>query len=317
MRRVSTFLRSPAFRTGFLVLAVAAAVWAVVEKWDDFSTALARLPWWVVVCGLLASFLYVFLTMLSWRSLLNDLGQSVPPRAAGGIFFTSQVAKYLPGGVWNVIAAAEVGVEYKIARRRSVTVLIVSMLVSVLTGLLLAVFALVFGPSDLGRSYGWTAAAIPLFVVLLAPPVMNRIVALLLRVARREPLERGLTWRGLASSAAWALAAWVVAGVQVWVLLTGLGMPLGVRTFLLATGGYALAWTVGFLIFFVPAGIGVREVVLGAVLAGFLDGGSVLAVVLLSRVFATIADIGWGVGAAALLRGRAKAGPAEVDGARE
>jgi uncharacterized membrane protein YbhN (UPF0104 family) len=92
-------------------------------------------------------------------------------------------------------------------------------------------------------------------------------------------------------------------------MLTAMGMEATVGTFLLATGGYALAWTVGFLVFFIPAGIGVREVVLGAVLSGYLAQGSVLAVILLSRVFLTTADLGWGIGAS-LLAGRGRAASA-------
>jgi uncharacterized membrane protein YbhN (UPF0104 family) len=65
-----------------------------------------------------------------------------------------------------------------------------------------------------------------------------------------------------------------------------------------ALGGFALAWTVGFLaaglLVVTPAGLGVREValfaVLGPVVAG---GGAVAAVVLLSRVVHTLSDAAW------------------------
>ncbi|MFN8047754.1 MAG: hypothetical protein U0P48_04130 [Ancrocorticia sp.] len=81
-----------------------------------------------------------------------------------------------------------------------------------------------------------------------------------------------------------------------------LGMPATVPTFLLATGGYALGWTAGFLVFFVPAGAGVREVTLGAVLSTLAPAGVVVVVVLLARIFTTVADIGWGVAASLAMR---------------
>jgi uncharacterized membrane protein YbhN (UPF0104 family) len=79
-------------------------------------------------------------------------------------------------------------------------------------------------------------------------------------------------------------------------------MPATGRTFALAVGGYALAWVVGFLVVVAPAGLGAREVVLAAVLAGQLDRGSVIAVVLLSRIATTVVDVAAGLGGLAALR---------------
>ncbi|WP_052450611.1 lysylphosphatidylglycerol synthase transmembrane domain-containing protein [Actinomyces polynesiensis] len=295
MKRVSGILRSSWFRASFMAIAIIAAIWAVVDQWDPFVAALRELTWWSALLATLSSFAYVLLTMFSWRSLLNGLGRPVKATAAATVFFTSQVAKYLPGGVWNFVAAAEAGVEHQISRRRSLAVLLTSMLVSILTGLVFAVLTLLVGPGGVRHDYGWTAIFLPVLAVLLAPPVLNRLIAALLRLTHREPLETDLTWRALGTAVLWSFGAWILSGFQVWLILTAMGMDSSVGTFLLATGGYALAWTVGFLVFFVPAGIGVREVVLAAVLQGHLNQGAVLAVVLLSRILLTIADIGWGL----------------------
>ena len=69
---------------------------------------------------------------------------------------------------------------------------------------------------------------------------------------------------------------------------------------LLATGGYALAWTVGFLFVIAPAGAGVRELALVAALAPVVDRPAALAVALLSRVLMTLGDLVLGAGGAAV-----------------
>lgn len=295
MKRALAVLQSGVARTLFMLFAIIAAVWAIAAQWDAFVAALSQLSWWQGSLSLLASFTYVYLTMLSWRALLNGMGKGVPLKPAATIFFISQVAKYLPGGVWNFVAAAEAGVEYKVSRRRSVTVLLTSMLISILTGMVFAVLTMLFGPEGLRTSYGWTGLFLPILLVLLLPPVLNRLISMALRLLKREPLEESLNWGPWAMALVWSTAAWLIAGLQIWLILTALGMEESPATFFLATGGYALAWTVGFLVFFVPAGLGVREVVLGAVLAGYLPQGSVLAVVLLSRVLLTIGDLVLGV----------------------
>jgi hypothetical protein len=69
--------------------------------------------------------------------------------------------------------------------------------------------------------------------------------------------------------------------------------------FALSLGGYALAWSVGFLIIFFPGGIGPREWALIAVLAPVMSSASALVVALASRVVMSVGDLAWaGVGLA-------------------
>nr|WP_194309123.1 lysylphosphatidylglycerol synthase domain-containing protein [Flaviflexus huanghaiensis] len=278
-----------------MIAAAAAAIWAVAGNWDEVSDALGRLSWWVVLAALVVSFVFVWVTMLAWRTILNDAGGTVKAVPARRIFFVSQVAKYLPGGVWNFVAAAEMGADYNISRRRSVTVLLMSMLVSVLTGLGLASIAFLFGPSDLIDTYWWVLLVIPVLLVILYPPVLNVFVNRGLTLLKRDGIEKPFSGRAIAVAAALGAASWMLAGLQVWIILTGLGNDPSPQTYLLTMGGYALAWAVGFLVFFVPAGVGVREVVLGASLAGLVPAGDVVVVVLLSRILFTIADLVLGV----------------------
>lgn len=302
MKRLLTFLQSPAFRRLLLILALGAAVWGVVIRWDDFSSELLSMSFVSLFLILVTSILYVAATMLSWRMLLNDTGESISVRLSSIIFFVSQLTKYLPGGVWNFLAAAEEGARYQISRRRSFTVLLSAVAVSIGTGAFLSTLLLLsFSPSSSVSllSIGLLFVGVSL---CLTPPVFNRLITRVFRLLKKEPLERPLTWKGLFFASTWSLVAWGLAGAQVWIILTALGMPQSIETFTLATGGYALAWTAGFMVFFVPAGLGVREAVLGGLLAHFLTPGTILVAVVVSRVMFTCADIFWGLGSVLLSR---------------
>jgi len=67
-----------------------------------------------------------------------------------------------------------------------------------------------------------------------------------------------------------------------------------------ATAGFALAWSAGFLVVFLPAGVGVREAVLYAVLVPAFDGRVVdpshaaVTAALVSRFAMTVGDVAWG-----------------------
>nr|WP_281274841.1 lysylphosphatidylglycerol synthase domain-containing protein [Georgenia muralis] len=291
MARVVAVLRSPWVRRGFVVLALAAAVWAVAVQWTEVREAAVRLGVGTLVVALLVGLVFVVLTMLSWRAVLTDMGSRLPVRSAASLFFVSQVAKYLPGGVWNILAAAEMGADHAIPRRRSISVMAVSLLVSVVTGSALALAAIAIAPGEGAATYGWIGWTFPVFLLLLAPPVLNQVLSLALRAVRRPPLEKPVSASGVAMSAGWSLLSWLTAGALVSLLAVPLGMEPGLATYAIAAGGYALAWTVGFLVLVVPAGVGVREAVLAAVLATQLTTGAVVLVVLLSRVLLTAADL--------------------------
>lgn len=308
MSRVLELARSRTVKVGFLLLALALAVWAVVSRWNEVSAALTEIDPVLLAAALGLGLLYVVLTMFSWRAVLADHGTPLPLLPAARVFFVSQLGKYVPGGVWNIVAAAEMGADHRIPRRRSVSAMLVTVLISIVSGMILAVATVPFAPDELADRFGWVLWTLPLFVVLLLPPVLGRLVDLALRLTKGDPLESPLRWRGIGAAVAWALLAWGIAGLQVWVLAVGVGMEPSGRTVALCIGGYAFAWVIGFLVVIVPAGAGVRETVLALMLAGSLSTGGVLAVVLLSRVVLTLADLLLG-GLGLLLARRKAAAP--------
>jgi glycosyltransferase 2 family protein len=86
-------------------------------------------------------------------------------------------------------------------------------------------------------------------------------------------------------------------------------MDLGVpaqRALPLAVGAFAIAWCAGPIVMIAPAGAGVRELALVALLAPVLDPAAALVVALVSRLFLTIADLVL-AGTSALIAGSLRA----------
>ncbi|WP_125774492.1 lysylphosphatidylglycerol synthase domain-containing protein [Antribacter gilvus] len=297
LRALVSWLRSPIARWVFLAVAVGGAAWFVARSWHDLERAADELSVGTVLATTGLGLVYVWCTMLAWRVLLADLGSPLSLPAAFSVFGISQVGKYVPGGVWNVVAAAEIGSDHSVPRARSLAAMAVAVLVSVVSGSAVGALTVPFLAAGSLGQWSWVAWAAPVVVVALLPPVLNRLIGVALRIGRREPLEHPLTWQGLGRATAWSVAGWAVAGTQLWVLATGVGMQVSTRSFALAVGGWALAWVVGFLVVVVPAGAGVREAVLAIVLAAWLSPGAVTLTVLVSRVVLTAVDFAFaGVG---------------------
>jgi hypothetical protein len=170
-------------------------------------------------------------------------------------------------------------------------------------GLLIAGLAL---PALLADSSSWLHRAVwilPLGLLALVPPVLTRIINLIFRLLRRAPLDRPFSWGGIFKAAGFMTLMWIVQAVHIYFLCVNLGADA--RTALIpAIGAYALAWSVGFVAFLLPAGSGTREVLLAVGLAGQLPGGHAAAatIAILSRVVTVVCDLLAGL--IALLLGR-------------
>jgi glycosyltransferase 2 family protein len=293
-RRRRTVLR-------LVVLALVLVFVAVLlaEQWQQVRPLLGRLT----VVGLLAATVAVLAghlaTFLSWRALLADLGFPLPPGGSLHVFFVGQLGKYLPGSVWPAVAQMELGRDYRVPQRVSGAAVAATLLISVGAGLLVAVVLVpLAGLGALGR-YWWIVFALPVVALVASPPVLNRLVGLALRLARRAPLPRPLSIGGALRSVGWALTAWLCYGGQVWLLAHQLGVAGGLPLLLHSTGAFAGAWCVGFLLVVAPAGAGAREAALILLLGSSMSRPQATVVAVVSRLLFTIADLGWG-GIAAL-----------------
>ena len=291
MNKLKKILDSPLIRWFFLTVALAGLLWVIVENWGSLTHALVTLPWYIAVASFALAVVYVFFTMWSWRVILADLGSSLNWNTSTQLFGISQIGKYIPGGVWNIVAAAEIGRDHDIPARRSVTAMTVAVLISLLSGTGIGVITVLSTSVSIQVPPWLIVLLLAILVALLMPPVLNRLIGFGFKLLKRPAPERRMTFKGLGLGTLLAVIAWGIAGMQIWLLACGFGMRPSVSGMALSIGAYALAWVTGFLVVFVPAGTGVRESVLGLFFAGALASGGVLAVVLVSRIAMTFADL--------------------------
>jgi uncharacterized membrane protein YbhN (UPF0104 family) len=299
-----------------LLLALVLLVGELASQWRDVSDSIHELSVPGIVASALVTVLAVGTTVLSWRALLAGFGARLPLRAAVRIFFVGQVGKYIPGSVWPVLAQMELSRDYGVDRPKSASASLVVLALAVPAGGTAAVATLPFVSASALRHYGWALAAVPVFMVVLHPVVLSRLLAFGFRLLRRPPLTEPLRTATVLVAAGWLLVSFVLYGIATWLVLRDLHPGVhGARLFVLAVGGYALAWTAGFLVLVVPAGAGVREAVLVLTLAPALASGAATLVAVVARLLATIADLVWaGIGVALRPRGPAAAG-LDADGA--
>jgi uncharacterized membrane protein YbhN (UPF0104 family) len=295
-------MRSKAVRIGFLAIVLALLGVALTEQAGTLWHQVSRLSVPVVLLAFFLDLCGLFGSLMVWREILADLGSRLSIPEAARIMFIGQLGKYVPGSIWPVLAQSELGADLGIPRSRSAVSVLVSYAVMSTSGLVVAMVTLPFATAASIAQYFWILFLLPVAAVLLSPPVLNRLLRLVLRVSRQPVMEQTVSYRGLARTMAWALFGWSANGLMVYVLMRQLaGHPQGLL--LVSVGAYSLSWSVGFLAVFAPAGAGVREAVMVAVLSARSPLRIAAAVALLCRALSVVADAVAG-GAAAALVGR-------------
>jgi len=288
----------PVVRWGLFAVAVGVIGWAVTSQWAKVSDSVAQVGWARVAIATALALLALAFNTLSWRTVMTSVGLTAPLREASGVFLVSQAGKYVPGAVWPVVAQAEFARAHGVTRARATVGSLVAMAVGVvMAGVVGAVALAVFSSGSVLR-YWWAILLALALALTLLPPVLTRLLKFALMLLRREGEVPRIGGKALAASAAWSALNWAALGAQAWVLLTALGGDDA--TYGLATGAFALAWLVGFVAVFAPAGAVFREGALYVLLGAVVTQPQAFAFALLSRFAMTLADaIGLGFGALA------------------
>ena len=247
---------------------------------------------WVPSLPLLASSVALllsayFVSGALWGRVVSDLGG---PRLgvidAIGIFMIANLARYVPGKVWQIASLAA------LAKARGVSATTAMGAAVLGQGIALAAATLV-GLAGLlsAGAPGWglaPAIAIASGAALVAvPPVFRRLTRLLFRLAR-SPVPEGLrSTHGVRWLALFGLN-WVLYAFSFWVLVVSFGAEAALAP---VASAFAAAYVLGYAAIFAPAGLGVREGFLVALLAPHLGVAHAGAFAVIARVWTTVVEL--------------------------
>jgi hypothetical protein len=226
----------------------------------DFST----LHLWPLAAAYVAALVWWTCLALGWASLAGD--GSV--RAAMATWCSTQVARYLPGGVFHVVARATT-VQGRVRDKLTA--------VTAENFLVLLVSLAVGGAWASVHDWRW----LPLTLVVAAPLLLSKWLEARTRITRRHV-------RRTAASYGVGYVAYGVMGVLVQVAVSGVRDP----TYPLYVAGAAcVAWAVGLVVIFAPGGVGVREVVYIWMLHGLYPDSELAAAAVTARLVTVLAEL--------------------------
>jgi len=256
------------FRCWFTPAAAALAVgglgWALWSRRSAIEAFDWHFSWPAIVAAAALFALSPLIQALSFRILLAELGAPVRFLSATVVWTRSFLLRYAPTGVMGLAYRLRESRRLGASPARVATATVYEQIVVLTAGALACASGFLLASSrPPAAAIGILAVAL-LILAALRPSCGGRLVRPLLR---RRGIDVPVLVRGhvLALVVALNSAGWIATTAGVWVLLDGIPGPAPGPAWL--GGSHAFAWMLGFLIPFLPGGLGLRDGTLAALLA--------------------------------------------------
>ena len=251
-----------------------------------FASFLLILAYWSV-------YLYPFGSLLS-----RFTGKHVPFRAAWTLFHLSNITRYLPGRIWGVVRLLSLSHRFGLSKTAVGSSLTLHVGVETALGGMIAM-SLLFSTQMRATATEVLETLSGKNTLLLTIIVMAIFAGILILIPRLMEYVKGVV-KTLApfldTPRLWVNV--LLSHSLLW-LCQGFAFSLFVRSLApvrwtdagVLTASYAFAWIIGFLSFLPPGGLGIREGLLGVLLANYMPASQATLVALLSRLWMLSAEI--------------------------
>ncbi len=268
-------------RTAVGVLAVTFMVVAFVRTWDErqWLDTVDLTPFSIIrlAIAFLLSLVVLPAAARSWSCLFPTTDQ----RDLRHAFYRAQLGKYIPGAIWQPIGQVGLAHIAGVPLSLAATAYPVHTLTQLTAGAILG--SLIGLATDfLALPWRLVASLAILTPLVLLRPFLVTLLSFLLRHTKRtfDPLIVP-SQEAILRAFFYNIITIVAAGASFWVLLEAF-YTNGSDPWMIS--GFALAWTVGFLAFPFPAGVGVRESVLAALFAATVSPALIVTVSIAHRL---------------------------------
>lgn len=283
------------------LIAILSGAWFIFYIYKSNALPLPILhenyPW--IAGGIVIYWVAFLLVASAWMLLLKDLGCSRASLvASAAVLFVSQLGKYIPGNVGHHIGRVALAKIFSCGSDRVIVSIALELLLATLIVVVMAipiVFELTFSlKSELHMThnpvlYASLAGLLAIAFLALRKPIIRSIAILAKRIGINDISHYSIHLRTLALSSSMYIINNILMGFALYILLS---RAYGVTSlsFLYLSGAYAASWLIGFVTPGSPAGLGVREVALVAILSPFSNPEAAAGSAALLRIVTTLSE---------------------------
>jgi hypothetical protein len=311
---------SPAWKKAATALLIAAAAYFLVRGIARDWPRVRAFEWHVDPPLLAASVLALAAVLVwgvfVWSRVLRRF-EHAPVRFGTllRIWFLSNLARYIPGTVFQFLTAAQLSRSAGLSAAVLLTSLLVHTGITLLSALLVSAWTL---PAPLFPALPRSAVvAIGVAATVAAagfvhPRFLNWALGIIPRLLKREVIRWNGSWGYGLRLLAMSLASWAMYGAAYWLFLRSL-TPMSPAHLPMVGGVNALSFAAGWIVFFAPGGLGVREYAMKQLLLPLLPAGVAALIAIAARLWNIAGELLGGALVLAFFRGASRDGPAVAE----
>lgn len=235
---------------------------------------------------------YPFATLMS-----GITEKHVPFRSAFTLFHLANITRYLPGRIWGVVRLLSLSHRFGLSKTAVGSSLTLHVGIETALGGLIGV-SLIFSPKMRDTAFGMidktsghtTLLSLACFAILIGILFLIPKVSTHAREFLKTLTPLGQHSRLWINVIAGHVLLWICQGLAFFLYVKSLA-PVAWTDAGTLTACFAFAWVIGFLSFLTPGGLGIREGLLGLLLANYMPASQATFVALLCRIWMLSAEI--------------------------
>ena len=241
--------------------------------------------YYLVLLSLFLIFYYLFNSLI-WVKIINGCGEKLNWKTGIIIHTYSQAAKYLPGGMWNVLGRVFLCTKNGMNVARVSASVFLEIILNIVAGGILVVIT---GYSTLNLNiYIILVAGLLIIAWFYKPNLVIKPALSIYKKWKKQEIELNVSRMQLIIWTLFFTGAWLLYSLVFYFFITGiLHIPIN---YMFSVGTLIFSWLVGF-ISPIPGGLGVREGSMAALLSIQLSYSDALSISLFTRLWLIIIEV--------------------------
>ncbi len=263
---------------------------SLLGHWNQVKDFSWRFNYGLLIASFFIQFLTLFWLVKIWQRMLRHTGSKVSYLKLFKVWFFTDLAKYLPGKVWQFLGMIYMLEKHGVPKKNTFSTGVLAQSFSVISGLFISVIFL--GPDLYHRFFSqkpgfmvaWVILSLSVLALLCYPKVLEKALNLGLRIVKKEKITLDIRGKDVIIYLLSYSLSWLLFGLAFLIFVKSM-TNADFKMYPTMTGAYAFSLNIGFLAIFTPGGIGVREGVLVFLLSSFFPLPVSTLISLLSRLW--------------------------------